>query len=388
MAKETKNAKPAIAARVGGIHIMADLAIKQPEEFAERVVKNLIAHIKDNAKITATPLPEKGKPPAKLRKLGGDVKAAFAVLGDLVVNETTTKYIADKFLDFSQHDFSGLDLRGVNLRYYNYWIETNFRGSNLYMAKFKQDAMLNGADFTGANMQRITFLSGANLQGAIMTEADLFGATMRKIILSHADLRGAILSRANLQGTNLSGAKMHGADMRRVKLNEIGGSGTADLSYARLHGANLADAELQGANMQHAFLWGVDFNAILRDVNLSNAEFVGVDMGYADIYKNELTENVKSAMNGKIIHSGIGDLGFAVDECPEDFDWRLGEYEDSYALNGVLNNFASRDDGISGGVALREQAWKLRHNEKISPKWREWLEKLNTDTWKHPEDIM
>ena len=59
-----------------------------------------------------------------------------------------------------------------------------------------------------------------------------------------------------------------------------------------------------------------------------------------------------------------------------------------YALNGVLNNFASRDDGISGGVALREQAWKLRHNEKISPKWREWLEKLNTDTWKHPEDIM
>ena len=81
---------------------------------------------------------------------------------------------------------------------------------------------------------------GANLRGAVLSEAVLSGANLSGADLSGANLRGAVLSGANLSEAVLSGANLS----------------EADLSGANLRGANLSEAYLRGANLQGANLSG------------------------------------------------------------------------------------------------------------------------------------
>ncbi len=67
-------------------------------------------------------------------------------------------------------------------------------------AESLSDANLSGADLRGA------YLSDANLRDANLSGADLRGAYLSDANLRGADLRGAYLSDANLRDANLSGA--------------------------------------------------------------------------------------------------------------------------------------------------------------------------------------
>lgn len=386
MAKETtgEKPKPAIAARINGIYIMSDLATKQPKEFAEQVVKNLIAYIKDNIRLTAQPLPEKSETPAKPRKIGGDVQAAFFALHDILGNKKIQKGIPDKILDFSYQDFSGLDLSGVDLQHYRKWTEADFRRCKLTDAHF-QNADMQRVNFFSANLRGAT-LEGVVMNSAIMTEATLTEAIMPKINLSYIDLRGADLSRANLQSANLSHAKMHGTKMLGTYLNRIDNDIPTDLSEAHLYGADLMNANLQGANIKHAWLWGVDLtNAVLHDANLAGAYFRGACMYNTKISKSELTKDVKLAMNGNVMYEGKEEFASEIEEC-DYYDWRLRYYPDAYALNGVLDNFVYKGSDMQGGLELRIEAKKMM-DSKISPdKWYAWLEDVDIDTGEHPQD--
>lgn len=95
--------------------------------------------------------------------------------------------------------------------------------------------------------------SNANLQRAILADADL----------RQADLRGA-----NLSGADLSGAIMFGADLTGANLHG------ADLSRADLAGADLTGANLTKANLRQTFL---------RGANLTNAKLLGSNMTKADL---------------------------------------------------------------------------------------------------------
>lgn len=98
------------------------------------------------------------------------------------------------------------------------------RKVNLFRADL-QGAILGDADLCEA------FLVEANLQAADLREANLAGA-----YLGEANLQGANLQNADLQGTNLIGANFQGATLRG-----------AILTASKLSGTNMAGADLRGA---------------------------------------------------------------------------------------------------------------------------------------------
>ena len=133
------------------------------------------------------------------------------------------------------------------------WIES---AGKLGTRAILTGANLHGAILTDANFSG-AYLGGANLYGANLINADLTGANLR-----YAILYGAILTDANLTGANL-----YCADLTRANLcgaNLLGANLTgADLRGAFLEFANLTGADLRGANLYGAILT----DAILPDIS-------------------------------------------------------------------------------------------------------------------------
>lgn len=103
--------------------------------------------------------------------------------------------------DFTGHDFTAARLR-----------ETSF-----------QRATLDRATLTGVDGYRARFISatlkGAQLDGAVFSDADFTKADLEGASLKEADLRRAKFFRANLRGADLSGAKTQGADFLNADLS-------------------------------------------------------------------------------------------------------------------------------------------------------------------------
>jgi uncharacterized protein YjbI with pentapeptide repeats len=79
----------------------------------------------------------------------------------------------------------------------------------------RQDTVviLEGANLGRADLHEVDLLKGANLNGAKLSNANLYEAD-----LNEANLRGADLHRADLRRANLRGADLHRADLRRANL--------------------------------------------------------------------------------------------------------------------------------------------------------------------------
>ena len=168
---------------------------------------------------------------------------------------------------FSWTDLSGLDLRGRNLT------DADFTG-----------ALLVGTDLTGARLDHAT-LYGADLQGAVLVEASL----------RRADLRGACL-----RACDLTGADLFEADLREGAIAEADrATGYRKLEHVNRTG-DLQGAVLAGANLQRSKLSGVmamcaDFtDAVMRDcklvrANLKSAQLAGADLAGADLSGADLS---------------------------------------------------------------------------------------------------
>jgi len=81
----------------------------------------------------------------------------------------------------------------------------NLAGADLHEAELS-GANLAGVDLRGANLIR-AYLSGANLAGTDLSGAYLIGANLSRAYSSKADLRGACLTHANFMETDLTEAK-------------------------------------------------------------------------------------------------------------------------------------------------------------------------------------
>lgn len=127
----------AIAARINGIYIMADLAMENPALFAEQVVKGLIAYVKDNARKTASPPLGEKMPDGGASKLGEDVKAAITAL-DQILRSDKVPEMPDGILDFSRQDFSCLDFSDTDLdmKLYKKW------GATIFTRAFLQEKQI------------------------------------------------------------------------------------------------------------------------------------------------------------------------------------------------------------------------------------------------------
>jgi hypothetical protein len=119
-----------------------------------------------------------------------------------------------------------------------------------------------------------TNLEGANLEGAILLDANLEGANLRG-----ANLEGAILLDANLRYANLRGANLLGTNLEGANLLD------ANLEGANLRGANLEGAILLDANLRYANLRGAN----LRGANLLDANLLDATYGIATL-KNGLLQ--------------------------------------------------------------------------------------------------
>src|SRR6202789_1008500 len=139
---------------------------------------------------------------------------------------------------FAFCDLSGLDLSGRNLA---------------------------DADFTGAALEE------TNLAGARLDSASFFGADLRRANLTGASMRRADMRGASLRGANLIGADLYEADLREgaIAAKERSGNlrlmqhdiGASELPAAMLNSANLERAKMTGAMAVQA-----DFtDAIMKD---------------------------------------------------------------------------------------------------------------------------
>jgi uncharacterized protein YjbI with pentapeptide repeats len=152
----------------------------------------------------------------------------------------------------------------IHEKYYLMWeiINNTVIGRNLFGVNLT-NSRLDGANLAGFNLNNANFCSlfpfRSNLNGVILTRANLENAN-----LENTDLRGANLSGANLNGTNL----------RNVLLD-----------HANLSGADLTNACLDGACLKYVILDD------LRGAKLIGANLIGADLTKADlrgaIYNNE-----------------------------------------------------------------------------------------------------
>jgi uncharacterized protein YjbI with pentapeptide repeats len=158
------------------------------------------------------------------------------------------------------------------------------------------------ADFTGA------ILADCNLQGARLDNANLFGADVQNASMREASLRRADLRGACLRGADLTGADLFEADLREGTIAAADRSvGLRVLEHTQ-RAANAQGAVLAGANLERSRLSGVvamkaDFSdAILKDAklvranlkqaNFSGANFAGADLSGADLAGANLRDAV------------------------------------------------------------------------------------------------
>ena len=332
LTQNNEKSKPATAARSGGVYALQSLANNYISEYAAQVVKTLVAYVRENAQLTRIKRKD-----LDLNFLGEDVKAAFAVLAQLLDerDESPEKRfeLSDNDLDFSDCDFSRLCLgyRQVKgLQHYE-WRGADLRGSDLHCADFRKARM-----------------DGAQLQGAT-----LCGANLKDAHLYNADLRGANLEITKEFGrTNLQDADLLGADLRGAAFSG------ADLSRASLGAVKLQDTDLQGATLSGA----------------RGLPKLSSDQIWHSDDKPEL-EGVESI------------------EMSSDRKWDLEPYRDCpYALAGVLRNYKI----IYGcGIipipsrGLLKAARKLLDDNQLPPGfseiWRKRLEEVDPETGDHPD---
>src|SRR2546423_82545 len=153
---------------------------------------------------------------------------------------------------FAFCDLSGLDLSGRNLA---------------------------DADFTGA------YLEETNLSGARLDSASFFGASLKRANLAGSSLRRADMRGTSLRGSNLIGADMYEADLREGKIAEKGTSGDLKVLQHDIGPTEMPAALLSAANLERAKLSGYDLRslkglprAILTALIAPEAVFYGLDL--------------------------------------------------------------------------------------------------------------
>ena len=132
-----------------------------------------------------------------------------------------------------------------------------------------------------------------------MRNSDLKGVDCKEANFSGADLQGARMTQGKFNNANFSGADLQGARMTQGKFNNANFSG-ADLQGARMtqgkfNNANFSEANLQGAGMTQGNFSGANLSAVK---NIERARLKGAFYDektiFPDGFKPEQKGMVKS----------------------------------------------------------------------------------------------
>lgn len=195
-----------------------------------------------------------------------------------IARKTGGKLLHLRFVDLSNFDFAGMDfsdaeLVGVNFEGSNLsrakFVRCNLNGSNF------RKANLQHSNLSKANLRGV-FLAGADLSFSDLSEADFRETNVAKTdtrggfqVLKHvkqfgeadgANFTGATLDKSQFNGASAIGAVFAECSMRGVKLNGAQLK-NCDLSGANLEGADLFGAKIEGASFKDAILTNVNFGA-------------------------------------------------------------------------------------------------------------------------------
>jgi len=163
---------------------------------------------------------------------------------------------------------------------------------------------LSGADLTQSDLRQAD-LSGANLQNAHLwrsnlSRANFNEANMAGCTLGRTNLSNSVLQRADLKGATIAFSNLSYADLEKADLSGTDLSQT-DLSWANLSGANLRGARLVGANLDMADLTGADLqgatiiNTKMNSTSLSEAIFGVTIIANCDLTLTIGLESVRHA---------------------------------------------------------------------------------------------
>nr|BBH86580.1 hypothetical protein KTC_13310 [Thermosporothrix sp. COM3] len=176
-------------------------------------------------------------------------------------------------------DLSGANLSEANLT--SALLSTaDLSGANLTKANLNHAELLhvnlNYTKCEGTNMQyaRLTDVSASysNFSHTTLTDADLRNAQFFSTIFTGAMVQRALLSQSVLTSTKLQGVDLEGAILTR-----------ADLSYADLTKANLKDTDLRKANLDSATLQ----QANLTGANIQQANLFHTDLSIEQLNQTD-----------------------------------------------------------------------------------------------------
>lgn len=193
--------------RLGSIYALERIA-RDSEQDRWPIMEILTAYVRQNsprgdARQSATEPGTKG--PASPPEPEEDIQAIMTVIGRRQTERGFGK----------QLDLSGTDLRNLNLK--PWVINLSTREVNL------DSVLLSGADLEGADLSeasmRFTTFSGTRLKNVKFQNADLSGAIFADADLEGADFLGAILDSTHFFHCNLKGANM--TDVRGMSQDDI-----------------------------------------------------------------------------------------------------------------------------------------------------------------------
>jgi hypothetical protein len=126
-----------------------------------------------------------------------------------------------------------------------------------------EDLNADRVSLEGVDLSGNAHLPCLNVPQAILIRANLQGA-----MLKQADFRFADLTEANLEGSDLEMAKLRGAMLYRANLQGVN-LGAADLDGTLLQESNLANANLISVNLRRAVLLAAN----LKESRLDHADW-------------------------------------------------------------------------------------------------------------------
>ncbi len=203
---------------------------------------------------------------------------------------------------------------------------------------------LNGQNLTNAQLNNST-LTQANLSGANLTNAYLGESTLTQANLVGANLTSAQLYFATLNGANLASANLTDAYLGSSALTE------ANLSGANLSRANLSEADLSEANLEQAVMG----STLVADVDLSAAKglesvrhFVASTIGVDTLFRSQ----------GRIPPAFLRGCGVP-DVLIEHLSGLIGAMQPIQFYSCFIS-YSSLDDAFAGRLHGRLEQEKLR----------------------------
>ena len=100
-------------------------------------------------------------------------------------------------------------------------------------------------NWSNCNLQGIR-VSGQDMQGAVLKNANLTGSTLQDVNLSRADLSYAVMNLTNMRNSDLSQSQMIGASFRNADLTGVSFV-SSNMAYANFTGATLLGVDFKGA---------------------------------------------------------------------------------------------------------------------------------------------